>query len=281
MSATTCTWCQAEVTNGLALCERCQTTLSHACVNSASYFADVERIRPGQRVKAKSTYRSAPPPGVDPPRDPIANTLDYVSMVVFGWCRNLEDDRPVGAMPSTTVARLGWLESHRVTIATLEWAGECLRELRECERDLQRILDKADTGHYAGVCGNEIGREETDDGTVSLHCPRHLYVPAGESWVRCPECGRTWPATDRRTEMLRQARNEVAPVRVIANVVVQLTEEPSVEKLTRRIEKWVERGQLKDYGVRVLDGQPRRVYRIDDVVKLVTGELLPKDAKAC
>lgn len=281
MSKLTCLWCQAEITNGLALCARCQTTLSVACVNTASFFADVGRIRPGQRVKARSAYQSAPPPSVDPPRDPIGEALDECSNIVFGWCQNLEDDRPVAKMPTTTEARLGWLESHIPSIASLEWAGECMREVRECERNLQRILDRSDTGKYAGICGNEVGREEVDGESVPLYCERHLYVPPGENWVRCPECGRNWDAKDRRTEMLRQAKDELAPVRVIAGVVVQLTDEPSVERLTRRIEKWVDRGQLIDYGVRVLDGQPRRVYRIDDVIKLVTGEVLPREAKAC
>jgi hypothetical protein len=75
--------------------------------------------------------------------------------------------------------------------------------------------------------------------------------------------------------MLAMARDELAPIRVIAGVVVHLTEESSVERLTRRIEQWVQRGQLADYGVRVLEGRPRRVYRIDDVLRLA----LPKRAE--
>lgn len=278
-----CLFCSADVTNGLSLCERCQTTLRVALTNVASYFSDVDRIRPGQRVKVRSAYVSTPPPGTAPPRDPIAGALDHVATIVFGWCRNLEDDRPgMAAMPTATERRCGWLESHVPSIATLEWGGECLTEMLDCERRLQRILDRSDTGKYAGICGSEIGRETTDEGeVVAVTCPRHLYATAGSNWVTCPECGRCWDGKERREKMITDSREELAPVRVIARIVVALTDEPSVERLTRRIEKWVEREQLVDYGVRVLDGKPRRVYRVGDVLRLVTGEVQPRDAVVC
>lgn len=276
-----CMFCQAETSNGLALCERCRTTLSTACVNVAAYFADVDRIRPGQRVKVRGAYQSTPPPGTEPPRDPIAEALDHAAMIVYGWCLNLEDDRPgVPTMPATTELRCGWLEAHIPSIATLEWAAECLREMLDVERTLRRILDRADTGKYAGVCGNEIGRQTFGDEVVPVTCERHLYA-TDTAWVTCPECGRCWNGEERQAQMLQAAREELAPVRVIARIVVELTAEPSVERLTRRIEQWVHRKQLHDYGVRVLDGKPRRVYRIDDVLQLVAGEVKPRDAEAC
>lgn len=270
---TTCQWCTAETTNGLALCERCQQTLRVSLVNTAAYFADVDKIQPGERVKVRSAYRSAPPPPLEPAPDRIGNALDLVSMVVFGWCENLADDRAgmLEAIPLATDRRCGWLESYVVSIACLPWAGECLREIRDCERDLKRILDHSDTGRYVGVCGNEIGRFEDEDGeVVPVACERHLYLPPTTTYVTCPECGRSWDGEERQAAMLAMARDELAPIRVIAAVVVQLVdEEPSVERLTRRIEQWVRREKLHDYGVRVLDGRPRRVYRIDDVLELV------------
>lgn len=276
-----CFNCGAETSNGLAMCDLCQQTLTVACVNVSAYFADVDRIRPGQRVKVRSAYRSAPPPGLEPARDPIADALDHVATIVFGWCQNLKDDRPgLPALPAATETRCGWLEQHIVTIATLEWAGECVREMLECERTLRRILDKADTGKYAGICGNEIGRQTIGGEVAPVTCPRHLYA-TDSAWVTCPECGRCWNGEERQAQMLQAARDELAPVRVIARIVVELTDEPSVEKLTRRIEQWVHRKQLHDYGVRVLDGRPRRVYRIDDVVRLVTGEVRPRESEAC
>jgi hypothetical protein len=282
-TAMTCLWCTADVTNGLALCERCQRTLSVSLVNVAAYFTDVDKIRPGQRVKVRSAYQSAPPPAIEPAPDRIGEALDTAATIVYGWARNLEDDRPgsLKELPPSTVARCGWLEAYVATIATLEWAAECLREIRDCERDLKRILDRADTGKYVGVCGNEIGREEYDGETFPITCERHLYLPPTMVYVTCPECGRSWDGEQRQAMMLKHAREELAPIRVIAKVVVHLSEdEPSEERLTRRIEKWVERGRLTDYGVRVLEGRPRRVYRIDDVLRLVA-PTLPAEGEAC
>jgi hypothetical protein len=281
----TCTHCTAEVSNGLALCARCQRTLTAACVNVAAYYADVDRIQPGQRVKVRSAYRSSPPPATAPAHDPVSHATDHVDAIVVGWVRNLVDDRPtVPQPPRTVVAACGWLEAHVATIATLEWASECLREMLACERLLRRIVDQADTGWYAGVCGNEVGREEDDEGeSVPVLCERNLYGSVGTSWVRCPECGRTWDAGFRREVMMREARGELAPVSVIARAVVGLLDsEPSVEKLANRIDQWVSRKRLTSMGVRVLaDGKPHRVYRIGDVFDLLGVEVQATDEAAC
>jgi hypothetical protein len=276
-----CQHCTAETTNGLALCARCQQTLSVSLVNVAAYFADVDKIRPGQRVKVRSAYRSTPPPPATPQPDPISNALNDTAAKVFGWARNVEDDRGVTAPLSSVVLCAGWLEAHVATIATLEWAAECLREIRDCERDLKRILDRADTGKYVGVCGNEIGREDIDGEAVPVTCERHLYLPPTANWVTCPECGRSWDGEQRQEAMLAMARDELAPIRVIAGVVVHLTEESSVERLTRSIENWVQRGRLQDYGVRVMEGRPRRVYRIDDVLRLALPNRSQTDDNVC
>lgn len=288
----TCRFCDATTTNGLALCERCQRTLSVALVNTAAYYADALRIQPGQRVKVRGAYQSTPPPGFIPQRDPIADTTDYVDTIVVGWVRNLEDDRPeLTKVSGDTVRACGWLEAHIKTIATLEWAGEVVRELMDCERRLQRLIDRSDTGWYAGMCGNEIGREWVGEGdeaeVLPVYCPRNLYGTAGTSWVRCPECGRTWDAGQRREAMIRDARDQNAPVSVIARAVVGLLDnEVSVQRLANRIDQWVSRGQLHSLGVRVLeDGKPHRVYRIGDVFDLLGKRDTPKadtaDAAVC
>lgn len=268
----TCLHCTAD-TNGVTLCARCRETLTTALVNVAAYFADALAIQPGQRVKVRSAFHSAPPPSPDPPRDPISDATDHVATIVYGWCRNLADDRPeAGPMPATTERRCGWLGSHVPSVLTLEWAGELLREMLDCERMLRRILDRADTGWYAGVCGNEVGREETDDGEVrAVTCERGLYVTQGQPWTRCPECGRHWDADERRRVMRAEAEERTAPVRVLAKIAVGLTDEPSEERLIRRIEKWVDRQWLTPAGTKVVDGKPRKVYRIGDVLALIEG----------
>lgn len=277
-----CLNCSADITNGLAFCERCQQTLRVALVNTGAYYADVEAISPGQRVKVRSAYRSTPPPAVTAPVDKVSDALSDTAAILIGWARNLADDRPMTAELPTTIPNLcGWLESYVATIATLEWAHLCLQEVRDCERALKRILDKADTGTFAGTCGNEIGREEIDGESVPVVCERGLYAGKSSPWVTCPECGRTWDGEQRRTMMKAQAEERVAPVRVLAKIVVGMTDEVSEAKLIRRIEKWVEREQLQSAGTRYLDGRLRKVYLIGDVLRLVNGDVLPKDATAC
>lgn len=284
MSAVQCFHCGAEVTNGLGLCATCQQTLRVSLVNVAAFYTDALRIQPGQRVRVRSAYQSTPPPATAVTFDPVTVTTGHVDAIVVGWVRNLEDDRPgIGQPPSDVAKACGWLESHVASIATLDWSGVMVGEILDCEHRLQRLIDKSDTGWYAGVCGNEVGRAVTDEGDVeTVSCERNLYGTQGSAWVRCPECGRTWDAGQRREVMLAEARLEVAPVRVVARAVVGLIDgEHSVERLTRRIERWIDREQLRDLGVRVIGGKPRRVYSLGDVFDLVSGEVKPKDAEAC
>lgn len=277
-----CLHCTAETTNGLALCETCRHYLSVSLVNLAAYFTDVDRIQPGRRIKVRSAYQSTPPPPVEPGHDKISAALDQATAVVLGWVRCLQEDRGVACNATTVPTACGWLEAHTASIATLDWAGDCITEIRDSERELRRILDRADTGWYAGMCGNEIGRVEIAGTTEAVTCERHLY--GGESqWVVCPECGRTWDASERRTNLIAEARDHVAPVSVIARAVVGLLdEETSVQRLANRIDQWVKRERLTSLGVRVLeDGKPHRVYRIGDVFDLLGHQSQPETPLAC
>lgn len=293
----TCDHCTAEVTNGLALCARCQQTLTVALVNVAAYHADVLRIQPGQRVKVRSSYKSSPPPS-SAAYDPISAAAAEVDNTIGTWSRVLADDRPeAGQPPKTTTLRCGWLEHHIPSIATLAWANALLRDMLAAERALRRILDKADTGWYAGKCGWVLAEERPHDGFTcacachqgetcdvaggcgdevvlpAVACQRGLYATPDNNWIRCPECGTTWQVGQRREQLLTEARDEVAPIRIIAKVLVGLLDnEVSEERLAKRIDKWVERGQLTSLGVRVIDKRPRRVYRVGDVWDTLTRE---------
>lgn len=307
-----CTHCTAETTNGLALCGRCRQTLSVSLVNVAAFHADVLRIQPGERIKVRSTYQSTPPPGTSPAYDPISEAASGVDNMIGTWCRTLTADRPqAGQFPAGTTARCGWLEHHVPTVATLEWAAELLRDCLAAERRLMRILDKADTGWYAGKCGASLEDERAHDGLsclcachngatqpcdipggcgsefgpviAAVTCERGLYATPGQSWIRCPECGTTHNVADRQGKMLSEARDQVAPVAVIARAVVGLIDtEVSVERLTNRIDQWVHRGQLRDLGVRVLTGtRPQRVYRLGDVFDLLQRNVRTDESAAC
>lgn len=290
-----CRNCSATTTNGLALCERCRRTLRIALVNIPAYETDVLRIQPGERVRVRSAFASAPPRDLEAAAyDPISDAAQAVDNAVSTWCRALADDRPdAGQPPADTQRQCAWLERHTTTIATLEWAGECLRDMVVCERKLRRLLDQADTGWYAGKCGAVLEAERIHSGQTcgcSCHqgepcdlaewcdpsepiipavaCERGIYATPGSSWITCPECGASYNVADRRDVLLREARDELAPIRTIAKVLVGLLDsEASEERLAKRLDKWTERGRLSDMGVRVLKGsrRPVRVYRVGDV----------------
>lgn len=307
-TAPKCTHCHAELTNGLSLCPTCRQTLSVSLVNVAAFHTDVLRIQPGQRVKTKSTFESTPPPVLDATYDPISSATEVVDNMLTSWCRVLMDDRPQALRPPRhAVGQCGWLEDHIATIATLEWGGELLRDTRQAERKLQAILDRSDTGWYAGKCETALVNERVHDGEAcvcechngyacsdpdicdlevvmiaAVVCERGLYASPGTRWIRCPECGSTHDTEDRRRKMMAEAREQVAPVSVIARIVVGLVDdETSVQRLTNRIDKWVSRKQLHDLGVRVLDGRPRRVYLLGDVFDLLNRKVATDAPKAC
>jgi hypothetical protein len=296
-----CLHCSASITNGAALCERCQQTLRVALTNAAAYYADLDRIRPGSRVKVRSSYVSTPPPGTDGVLDRIAATIEAVDNTVSTWARALIDDRPqAGPPPANTASALGWLESHVPSIANLEWADEFVRDVMAVEKTMRRELDRSDTGWYAGKCGHVLVPERHHDGftcecachlgvecdrpdcteettIAAVACDRGLYGTQGVTWIRCPQCGATHDSATLRENLMREARAELAPVSVVARAVVGLLDsETSVQKLANRIDQWVHRGKLFDLGVRVLvpGGRPQRVYRIGDVFDLLG---TPKD----
>lgn len=310
----TCGNCKSE-TNGVSLCVKCATTLQVSLVNVPAYHADVSRIRPGERVKVRGVPSSTPPPSPDAPTlDRIGETVQAVENSVSTWVRALEGDRDVHWSPPRRTADTApgldvrsacmWLEHHRHTIVTLEWAGELLRDLLVAERNLLRIIDNSDTGWYAGACGNELAEERPHDHTTcgcgchhdyddcdidggcgredvilpAVVCERSLYATVGATYVRCPECGQTWRTGERREKLMKEARDELAPVAIIARAVVGLMDgEVSVAKLANRIDKWVSRERLKDVGVRVLipGGKPQRVYRLGDVFDLMQLDQTP------
>lgn len=303
-----CQHCNATTTNGLGLCGKCRQTLSHSLSNVAAYHTDILRIQPGERIKTRSTYVSAPPPGAEPAFDPISAAAEAVDNEIGGWCRVLIEERPgIGEPPIHTNRRCGWLEHHIPSIATLAWGGQLLRSSLNAERRLEAILDEADTGWYAGRCGAEFEGERMHTGatcTCACHhgepcdlaewcdpteaiipavlCVRPLYATPGRSWIRCRDCGTAHNVEDRREVMIREAFDELAPVAVLARAIVGMVDdEVSEERLAARLRKWVERGILHDYGVRVIDNKPRRVYRLGDVYDTLMAEKRAAQAQEC
>jgi hypothetical protein len=272
VSRLTCRHCQAK-TEGVVLCKRCQTTAavsleaipaSHVALFS---IGDIERPRTRQRSGPSD------PTGSAVTRDRSVSKTETAAAettaMLDTWVRRLLGDRPELVRPRDSVTgHAEFLKRNLRVIATLDWAGEFLGDLLGFERRLNRIVSRSQGYWYAGICGGITG-EGPDD-----WCPQDLFVTPGDRFIRCRACRTFWSVDQRRDQVIAQARDALLPVAVIARAAVSLLEgEPSQQRLEARLRKWVERGDLDDYGVRVLEGRPRRVYRLGDVIDRLTREV--------
>lgn len=282
MSETTCGWCGARVAAGLVLCGKCITTLERSLGNIAVYYNDLDtlrqkRARYGGQASKGSVGKAQPLP-VDSRFLDRIGTGSQVAWdtrnTVTTWARLVMDEHPPirEQAPRDTIASVcGWLGSQRNWIAGQVWATELLDEMLDIERRLRRLVDRPAESVYRGLCGSET---DTIDGGVIV-CDEALYATPGSPWVRCPVCGCEYDTEERRKVLLAEAEDREVTVRTLARVLTTLGDvEASEAKLENRINVWVHRGRLASNGQRVIDGRPRPVYRVGDVL-----DLLAQDAE--
>ncbi len=296
-----CDHCTADTPDGIVLCDRCRKTASVSLTNIAAYYSDLDRVPTtgGQRRRSNTapdpTGGAVSAAGVDP-----VTEVDYLATsTITTWARCLHDDRYglVRTPPIGVPALSGWLEAYLPTIASLEWAGQMLSELLVLERRLRRVVSGADTGQFVGHCENQVSPEQ-NHGAATCACACHqaldepcdmpggcspevvtieaqtcgepLYAATGDRWVRCLACNSTWDAPARRRQLVLSAQDELAPVAVLAHMAAAFIGEESVGKLEARIRQWVQRSKLEGRGTKVYEGRPRKVYRMGDVLDLLT-----------
>lgn len=299
--------CTHQPTNGLALCPACQKTARRGMENISLYHGDLLGLG-RQRVVTRRASGFSDPTGLaasaserEEPNAPDIAAYDTRVQLV-GWVRALVDDRPQVVMPRNTVeAMAAVLVKRTSTIATLPWAGDYLGGVLGLEQRLHRIVQRSRGYWYAGICSAEISPSKLHDATSCTctchstshfcdmeggscgpelttiegeYCDRDLYAIPGATHVRCPACRTNHSVQARRAILLDEARETLLPLGVIAQVCVTLLDgEPSVERLFKRIDNWIRRGAIEDYGVRVLaDRRAHRVYRLGDVLNTLIGE---------
>lgn len=232
-----CQHCHAETTNGLALCELCRRRASDCLEFLPVEIRNLARWRrsgrPNGSLGAEGQWLirrgESEVAHIRVALDRAANDLDT-------WGRALADDRPGFDMPDgdTEVDRmLALCDALRVnltSIATLEWAGQFVRDMDRQEYALRRLTEVYIPGWYAGEC---------------RHCKTPTFVMPGLTWVTCGGCGSTTFARDHLDAVLAEARDWVARPKPIAEALVALLDsEDSVRRLYDRIRKWVDRGDL-------------------------------------
>lgn len=254
-----CRNCQAETSNGLALCDLCQRWARSALEYLPVYFRNLARWKPGRAgarpVPGSRVLYEGP---VTTGGDRVGHALDEASNALTTWARSIEDDRGIVAPSaddeaSQAVALSEWLREHLTTIATLEWCGEFIRELDHHERKLRALTEQIAPGWYAGECRG---------------CSTPTHVVPGLTWVTCDGCGRTTYARDHLPTILAEMSDWVASPKRIAEAVVAMKDGyDSVDDLRKRIAIWGARGHLTVF--RAHDHLPKH-YRFGDVIDLLT-----------
>lgn len=249
-----CLHCGAETTNGLALCELSRAAARTYLTEVPVYFRNLARQqrpgRPNGSLGSSGQWlmkRGEADPSV------IQQALAKVINDLTTWARTLTDDRGIeppewGDETQMVAVLCAWFDEHLASIATLEWAGQFVRDMAKHEKALRQVSDQVVPGWYAGTCRQPAGRDM--DGNEHV-CGADIHVLPGLTWVTCQRCGATTHAADHLPVILEEAREWRAQPRALAEALVALMEgEQSVPRLRERIKKWGQRGRI-DSPVRI------------------------------
>lgn len=269
-----CLHCGAMTTNGLALCDLCQRFAADCLEVLPVHFRNLARQRRPGRPNGSVPSGGGGRFNEGGSRSVVA-ALGRVENDVATWAKALADDRDIELPKADTevetfTATCALLVERLTTIATLEWAGEFVREIDRAWRTLRQVTASTMPGWYAGACRQPAGRDmEGNEHT----CGADIHVLPGEDWVTCGRCGTTTHAADHLPVILEEAGDWLARPKPMAEALVALVQtEQSVPRLHKRISKWGERGPdaggIKSYRRLDLDGDevgPKR-FRLGDVL---------------
>lgn len=235
-----CLSCSAETTNGLALCERCRVRVAVALEYLPVYFGNLARWRPGRGGSRQAPASREPRTLGGSGADRVSRALDEAGADLGGWARVLADDRPghiervanrILSFEEGRCFRLlcAMFERHLTSVATTPWVGDFVTSVEQWETTLRELTEDVVPGWYGGAC---------------KECGAGVWVVPGFTWVTCEGCGATTAARDRLDILLAESRGWVAPPKPLAEVVVAMTDEASVEDLRKRIAIWAARERI-------------------------------------
>jgi hypothetical protein len=274
-----CLHCGATTSNGLALCELCRHGVTVKLEFLPVYFGNLARWRPPARPNGSMSgsgqwlIRRGDSEG-----SRIGQALSRSANDLATWARALADDRgtdePVdGETESATVVLLcEWLTGNLTSIATLEWAGQFVRDIDRHEARLRALTEASIPGWYAGMCGRRIAMKTADDDGL---CGAATYVVPGLTWVTCGACGSTTYARDHLDAVIDEAREWIdRPMRLAEAAVALIDTEQSIPRLHKRISKWGEREQIEPLRKVDIDGDPTgpKRFRFGDVLTMLFTE---------
>lgn len=299
-------------TAGTTLCGRCTKTLDIAVANVRAYVADLDTIRTRQArygTRSGKTSRGAEVPlpvdlrftDTHPDPNSAAGTGSMLEAdarnTLVGWTRIALEEAPArligptcraaclhvscslvhrGRPPADNlVSCCHYLTRNLRRLAAAQWAPEMLDELLDLERRLRRFVDRPADRWYAGPC--TAGLEGWEG---AWFCGAELYATPGQEFLRCPDCRLSYTVADRRAWLLASAEDRWETASTIARAVTVWTDYDRGEtRLVRRISDWAGRDRIKVRGYRTVDGRPRPVYRIGDVLDLLVDDARNAEAR--
>lgn len=185
--------------------------------------------------------------------------------VVTTWQGRVADHIGIPVRYPNPLAAATWLLVARPRLNAYVDAGKMLVALSAAHDTALDVINRPADGWYAGVCS--ATRPDDSD------CPRDLYADDESGVIVCSLCGARHDIQSRRAALLEYAMDHLATATEIARAVVVWSDYARGEnRLVKRISTWEERGRIHSRGVATISGRQRRVYRLGDVVDLLSNE---------
>lgn len=247
MSTTQCV-CGVPVTNGY-LCTHCLTRFRNLVRDIPEWADQLEVVRlrltrftPGNEGRRNRETALPYNPAYEQPAQQLDTLIRSIAATM---------NIPTHLATHRLVIVAAWISVHMHYVNVNPESQTWLTKLQDAISQIETIVDRPPETWYAGKCP----------------CGKDLYPTTTASIVSCPECAHTWSVAHRRNELLRQAKDVIAPGPDIARALTGLGSTVTPEKLR----KWRHAGKLK---VREFDPgpPPTNKYRVGDVIDLLTIE---------
>jgi hypothetical protein len=166
------------------------------------------------------------------------------------WCKLISEERGrelpredhPAAVAKWLLWHVEWLRHHRA-------GHEAVEEVTSIVRRIRQAVDRPAPKVYAGPCAE---------------CGQDMYAKPDSAMVTCRPCGLEYPVADMVAWMQREARQRL----VTAKEAIVLLGRFGIPLQQKTIDTWFQRKRLPDHS----DGHGKRLYRFDDVWRLVMGE---------
>lgn len=299
MSETTCQ-CGKPTGSTATLCKNCRKTLEIAIVNINSYYADLDTLKTRQVRFGDGGPSNEAPLGMDARFAKLGagSEVEYAAKnTVVAWVRIIEEYMtpilgpacgpfclhvscshvrktrpPVDSMASMC----RYLLTHSDWLRISPMGGEALDELCDVEGRLCRLIDRPIDRWYAGPCNANVTSDDDDP----IECGEALYALEDFGEVECRKCGAQYDVKARRDWLLKAAEDRDATTTTIARAITTLSDDHRDEgKLAARIRQWASRNQIFVMRHEYVGGILRPMYRIGDVLDLISEDLRRAEEK--